>query len=141
VYRDPVRQGTAGHMDTVSPLPRATPNVILSSHLKGLRAAQIIRAARWAVGEASRGAAESLRIGRHAPFPARVTLITVREAIRQRHERRHANGRIEVLIRGAHLFASLLSFAIGKGAGLVQSIAVDARRVERYVTVTPWRAL
>ena len=29
----------------------------------------------------------------------------------------------------------------GKSGGLVQSIAVGARRVERYVTVTPWRAL
>jgi hypothetical protein len=32
-----VRQGTAGHMDTVSPLPRATPNVILLSHERAPR--------------------------------------------------------------------------------------------------------
>jgi hypothetical protein len=79
-----------------SPLPRATPHVILLSHLKGLRAAQIIRAARRAVGDRARrdSRVDSRGAGPHGVAPHRTTrpvsravaLCTVREAIRQRHE-------------------------------------------------------
>jgi hypothetical protein len=80
----------------------------------------------------SRGRAESLRIGRHAPF----TLFTVREAIKQSLERMPmAELRCSSIVCRTQSLRPFL-----KVLGLVQSIAVGARRVERYVTVNPWRA-